>query len=68
MRLPDDTRDRKALAGKEKDGLWFVGAIFLAFYPITRERHERNVAILEARRAEAVARTAEETPAAGAAL
>ena len=49
-------------------GLWFVGAIFLAFYPITRERHERNVAILEARRAEAVARTAEETPAAGAAL
>ena len=49
-------------------GLWFVGAIFLALYPITRERHERNVAILEARRAEAVARTAEGAPAAGAAL
>jgi Na+/melibiose symporter-like transporter len=33
--------------------LWFAGCAILLFYPITRERHERNVAILAARRAEA---------------
>lgn len=33
--------------------LWTVGAMILLFYPITRERHERNVEILRAREAEA---------------
>ncbi|MFN2100042.1 MFS transporter [Altererythrobacter sp. MF3-039] len=33
--------------------LWSVGAMILLFYPITRERHERNVEILRAREAEA---------------
>jgi GPH family glycoside/pentoside/hexuronide:cation symporter len=36
-------------------GLWTVGALFLCFYPITRKRHEENVAILKAREAEAIA-------------
>ena len=34
-------------------GLWTIGALFLLFYPITRERHERNIEILRAREAEA---------------
>ena len=33
--------------------LWTIGALILMFYPITRERHERNVEILRAREAEA---------------
>ena len=33
--------------------LWTVGALILLFYPITRERHERNIEILRAREAEA---------------
>lgn len=33
--------------------LWTIGALFLMFYPITRERHERNVETLRAREAEA---------------
>ena len=33
--------------------LWSIGALFLLFYPITRERHERNVEVLRAREAEA---------------
>ena len=36
-------------------GLWTIGALFLCFYPITRKRHEENVAILKAREAEAIA-------------
>lgn len=39
--------------------LWLVGCGFLLFYPITRERHEKNVAILKARVAEARAREAD---------
>lgn len=34
-------------------GLWTIGALILIFYPITRERHERNLEILRAREAEA---------------
>ena len=34
-------------------GLWTIGALILMFYPITRERHERNLEILKAREAEA---------------
>lgn len=34
--------------------LWTIGALILVFYPITRERHERNVEILRAREAEAL--------------
>lgn len=34
-------------------GLWTIGALFLIFYPISRERHERNVEMLRAREAEA---------------
>ena len=33
--------------------LWTVGALMLLFYPISRQRHERNVEILRAREAEA---------------
>ena len=33
--------------------LWTIGALILVFYPITRERHERNIEILRAREAEA---------------
>jgi GPH family glycoside/pentoside/hexuronide:cation symporter len=40
--------------------LWLVGCAILLFYPITRERHERNVAILHARRAEALSRSSSE--------
>lgn len=36
--------------------LWTLGALFLLFYPITRARHEANVAALKAREAEAAAR------------
>ncbi|QNA86322.1 MFS transporter [Sphingomonas sp. So64.6b] len=36
--------------------LWVFGCAILLLYPITRERHQRNLAILEARRAEAMAR------------
>lgn len=42
--------------------LWIVGCGFLLFYPITRERHEHNVAILKARVAEAKAREADNFP------
>ena len=34
-------------------GLWTIGALILLFYPITREKHERNIEILRAREAEA---------------
>jgi Na+/melibiose symporter-like transporter len=34
-------------------GLWTLGALILIFYPITRDRHERNLALLRAREAEA---------------
>jgi Na+/melibiose symporter-like transporter len=37
-------------------GLWTLGALFLLFYPITRAKHEANVAALQAREAEAAAR------------
>ncbi|MFV3075615.1 MFS transporter [Niveispirillum fermenti] len=40
-------------------GLWLIGSAFLAFYPITRERHERNVEILKARTAQARAQEAD---------
>ncbi|MBZ6379836.1 MFS transporter [Pacificimonas flava] len=43
-------------------GLWVVGCAFLFFYPITQARHERNLAILDARRAEAKAREADNNP------
>lgn len=43
-------------------GLWTVGALILCFYPITRQRHERNLEILRAREAEALARAAADTP------
>ena len=33
--------------------LWTIGALMLAFYPITKARHERNIEILRAREAEA---------------
>ena len=36
-------------------GLWTIGALILCFYPITRARHERNLDILRAREAEAIA-------------
>ncbi|MFL9839377.1 MFS transporter [Sphingomonas sp. ST-64] len=34
-------------------GLWSLGALFLLFYPITKAKHEANVAALRAREAEA---------------
>jgi GPH family glycoside/pentoside/hexuronide:cation symporter len=34
-------------------GLWTLGALILLFYPITRAKHEANVAALRAREAEA---------------
>ena len=43
-------------------GLWAIGAMFLFFYPIDRARHERNVAALRARRAEAMERTQQDLP------
>lgn len=42
--------------------LWTFGALILLFYPITRERHERNVEILRAREAEAKARAQSDSP------
>lgn len=42
--------------------LWTVGCLLLLLYPITRERHERNVASLRAREAEAIAREVEDAP------
>jgi len=45
--------------------LWTIGAIILCFYPITRARHERNLEILRARAAEAIARDAENLPLGG---
>ena len=34
-------------------GLWTIGALFLLFYPISKQRHERNLETLRAREAEA---------------
>lgn len=42
--------------------LWTVGCLLLLFYPITRERHERNLAALRAREAEALARELDNAP------
>lgn len=42
--------------------LWIVGCGILFFYPITQARHERNVEILKARAAEAMAREADNNP------
>lgn len=39
--------------------LWLTGCAVLLFYPITRQRHEENLAKLKARAAEAVAREAD---------
>jgi GPH family glycoside/pentoside/hexuronide:cation symporter len=42
--------------------LWALGCVVLCFYPITRERHERNLATLRAREAEARSREADNLP------
>lgn len=42
--------------------LWTIGALFLLFYPITRERHERNVEVLRAREAEALEQQQRDAP------
>ncbi len=42
--------------------LWIVGAAILSFYPIDQARHERNLASLRAREAEAMAREAADLP------
>ena len=42
--------------------LWLIGCALLLFYPITRQRHERNVEILKARAAEARAIEASNFP------
>jgi len=42
--------------------LWIVGAGILSFYPIDEARHERNVAALQAREAEALANEAANLP------
>jgi glycoside/pentoside/hexuronide:cation symporter, GPH family len=42
--------------------LWTIGALFLLFYPITRDRHERNVEILRAREAEALEQQQRDAP------
>lgn len=42
--------------------LWTVGCLLLLLYPITRERHEQNVASLRAREAEALARELDQAP------
>jgi glycoside/pentoside/hexuronide:cation symporter, GPH family len=44
--------------------LWLGGCAILLLYPITRQVHERNVALLRAREAEALAREADNTAAA----
>ncbi|PKP90302.1 MAG: MFS transporter [Alphaproteobacteria bacterium HGW-Alphaproteobacteria-16] len=41
--------------------LWTLGALILLFYPITRAKHEANVAALQAREAEAQARELDNT-------
>ena len=46
-------------------GLWTIGALILTFYPITRERHERNIEILRAREAEAREQQQRDTPLGG---
>ncbi len=46
-------------------GLWTLGALILLFYPISRERHERNVEILRAREAEARDQVQSNTPLGG---
>lgn len=45
--------------------LWTIGALFLLFYPITREKHEANVAVLKAREAEAMAARIDNMPLGG---
>lgn len=42
--------------------LWIVGAAILSFYPIDQARHERNLAALRAREAEAMANEAANLP------
>ena len=42
--------------------LWIVGAAILSFYPIDQLRHERNLAALRARDAEAMANEAANLP------
>ena len=42
--------------------LWVVGAMFLMFYPINRQRHEQNLARLQAAEAEAKAQVVADTP------
>ncbi|MES2095865.1 MAG: MFS transporter [Pseudomonadota bacterium] len=46
-------------------GLWTIGSLILCFYPITKARHQKNVEILQAREAEAIAREAENMPLGG---
>ncbi len=46
-------------------GLWTIGALILCFYPITRARHEANLAILRAREAEAIANEQANLPVGG---
>lgn len=45
--------------------LWLAGCLILLAYPITRQRHEANVAALRARRAETLAREADQMPVGG---
>lgn len=45
--------------------LWTLGALVLLFYPISRERHERNVEMLRAREAEARDQVQSNTPLGG---
>jgi GPH family glycoside/pentoside/hexuronide:cation symporter len=45
--------------------LWSLGLLFLLFYPINRQKHEANVARLQALEAEARAREAENNPVGG---
>jgi Na+/melibiose symporter-like transporter len=42
--------------------LWSIGCLFLFFYPITKERHQCNVEILNARQAEALTREVQDAP------
>ena len=45
--------------------LWTIGSLFLLFYPISKERHQRNLEILRAREAEARDRVQSDTPIGG---
>ncbi len=45
--------------------LWTVGAMFLIFYPITRQRHERNLEVLSAREAQALEQQQRDAPLGG---